>query len=124
MIIVLTGCKSIPIEKQRILARETIVFSTMYKDYQQTMQISKNPDLYYEKNRIMGRHPSSKTVKTYFLTRGLIHVLIAYVLPERISEVWQSYFILESIECVINNEDIGIGSDTEFEFYIKKEFRF
>lgn len=123
-LIFLSGCYTIPTDKQKILARETLVLSVMMKDYQQTINIAKNPDDYYEKNKVLGRHPSTKDVKIYFASCALIHAGIAYMLPEEYSKYWQSWQLLNNLKAAINNDKNGLDSKTEFEFYIEKKWKF
>ena len=43
-------------------------------DMLQTLEIANN-DAYYEKNKIMGKHPSEAQVVTYFIARGFACLL-------------------------------------------------
>jgi len=123
-LIFLSGCYTIPIDKQRILARETLVLSVMMKDYQQTIDIVKKPDEYSEQNKILGKNPSKSDINLYFISCALIHTGIAYILPEEYSKYWQSWQLLNNLKAAINNEKIGLDSKTEFEFYIEKKWKF
>lgn len=124
LIFSLYSCKSIPIGKQRILARECRVYSMMYSDYTQTMDITRSQGEYKESNRILGSNPTGNEVKRYFILMGLIHTGIAYILPEDYSKVWQSYFMINHVKAVLHNERIGLDSDTEIDLYIEYKWKF
>lgn len=117
------GCNSLPIEKQRVLAREFGVWSVMAKDYDTTMDIS-DYDWMYEKNKVMGKHPSDQRILTYFISLGIIHGGIAYALPEEISKIFQSVYIYGHAKAIINNEKLGLKSKQSSEVYIEWEFEF
>jgi hypothetical protein len=77
-------------------------------DWGQTLDIAKNPDTYYEKNLILGRHPSVKDVNNYFASSLVIHTVIAYMLPEEARRVWQGIWIVMEGNSVSNNFGIGL----------------
>lgn len=118
-----SGCKTIPIEKQRTLAREFGVWSVMARDYDTTMDIGDHKGL-HETNKIMGRHPSDQRILTYFISLGIIHGGIAYALPEEFSKIFQSVYIYDHAKAVINNEKLGLKSKQSSEVYIEWEFEF
>jgi hypothetical protein len=78
-------------------------------DYAQTMKIADNPDKWYERNPILGRHPSGQEVTTYFAVSYLATTAIAVALPAPYRAWWQYAVIGVSGACVANNLSIGIG---------------
>lgn len=80
-------------------------------DWAQTRTISKNPDLFYEKNLILGNHPSIGRVNTYFVSA----IVLNYVVSDNLSKRWRTGFQtgLIGLElCVTDrNRQIGIKMD-------------
>lgn len=52
------------LDKKLLIASEVLLAA----DWMQTRQIAKNPDRYYETNPILGKHPSTGEVNTYFIS--------------------------------------------------------
>lgn len=77
-------------------------------DYAQTLQISRDPEHYYEINPILGSHPSTERVHAYMVGSGLAHVAIAYLLPKPYREIFQSGTLMLKIGIVKHNADIGL----------------
>jgi hypothetical protein len=86
-------------------------------DYGQTLSIAKNPGRYYEKNLILGRHPSEDEVHGYMIGTALLHPVITYLLPRKVDVLgvsvpvrfmWQSVSIGVSGTCVVSNANIGL----------------
>ena len=118
------GCNHIPIERQKILARETTLMANLYKDYGQTMDISRNPDKYNEINPILGRHPHEDKVQAYFLFRGLSHLAVSYFVNEKYATIWQSVFFIPSIYMTEKNDNLELKHDININFYVSKTFEF
>lgn len=78
-------------------------------DYGQTLGIAKNPDKYYERNPIIGKHPSVGTVNVYMIGSAVLHPVVSYFLPKKYRQIWQYGTIITSGICVINNNSIGVG---------------
>ena len=53
-------------------------------DMLQTLEIANN-DNYYEKNKILGKHPSEAQVITYFIVRGFAHYEATKMIPVKYS---------------------------------------
>ena len=51
-------------------------------DMLQTLEIANN-DNYYEKNKILGKHPNEFQVITYFIARGFAHYEATKMIPEK-----------------------------------------
>lgn len=76
-------------------------------DWGQTMDIANHPDL-YERNRILGRHPSNATINTYFATSILIHAVVADQLHGKWRTAWQATWIGLEVGTVQRNYALGI----------------
>jgi len=92
------------------IALESAYLVTSILDWRQTTYGSEHPDRFYEKNQIMGRYPSERTINTFFAVRAILHPLITHVLPEKyhIRAIFQSVTLLESADAVRNNYAIGV----------------
>ncbi|MBI5057010.1 MAG: hypothetical protein HZB61_10390 [Nitrospirae bacterium] len=85
-------------------------------DYGQTTFIVKNSDRYYERNRMLGQHPSQQNVNVYFVVMALGHFLISDLLPGELKDddiisyrnMWQAANIIYRAPFVISNHKIGI----------------
>lgn len=62
-------------------------------DWAQTRQIALHPDIWYEKNLILGTNPHSDKVDAYFALTLLGHTAIAYMLPDPYRNLWQGAWI-------------------------------
>mgnify|MGYP001319298786 CR=1 FL=1 len=76
-------------------------------DMLQTLEIANN-DAYYEKNKIMGRHPSEAQVITYFIARGFAHYHATKILPAKYRPLWHTYNVVYNYNVIKNNHEIGI----------------
>ena len=90
-------------------ARQIVFTSLLALDCGQTLNISKNPDKYYEHNPVLGEHPSKESVITYNLSVAVIHALISYYMPEKYREAWQYISIGVEGSSVIRNFNMGIA---------------
>ena len=88
--------------------REAAYLTLHAIDWGQTLYIADHPNEYYERNTILGDHPSRGRVNTYFILSGLGHAAVSYVLPRPYREIWQYGTIAVSGYWVINNYHIGI----------------
>ena len=52
-------------------------------DWGQTRYIADHPREHYERNPILGRHPSRGRVDAYFATTLALHTLVTHLLPAR-----------------------------------------
>ena len=81
-----------------------------FVDMLQTLEIANN-DSYYEKNKIMGKHPSEFQVVTYFIARGLAHYQATKMIPAKYRKIWHTYNIVYNYDVIRKNHDIGIRID-------------
>jgi hypothetical protein len=80
-------------------------------DWGQTRYIANNPDKFYEKNSILGSHPSTQRVDGYFLAMALVHIGVAHILPSDWRSAFQYVTIGMETEQVRQNFNIGIKVD-------------
>jgi len=78
------------------------------RDYRQTIQIAKNPDIYYETNPLLGRHPNTRQVDRYFFFATVTH----YIIADSLKPVYRRLFLvittLSQMNTVKRNLSIGL----------------
>ena len=79
-------------------------------DMLQTLEIANN-DAYYEKNPILGKHPSEAQVVTYFIARGFAHYHATNMIPERYRKFWHTYNVVYNYDVIRDNHEICIRID-------------
>ena len=77
-------------------------------DWGQTLQIAKNPNRFHERNPILGRHPSIRSVNRFMIIGLVTHVSASFVLPHDIRNFWQVTSIVVAGIIVTNNFKIGL----------------
>jgi hypothetical protein len=77
-------------------------------DWNQTIQIAHNPDKYYERNFILGRHPSERSVNRFMVSGLIIHTGVSLVLPKKQRLLWQAASIIVAGVVITNNFRIGL----------------
>ena len=119
LIILLVPCSAHGFDKlnKSELALEGSWLALHTVDYGQTLSIAKNPLRYYERNVILGRHPSEGEVHGYMIATALLHPVVTYLLPREVDVlgvnvpvrfIWQGVSIGVSGTCVVNNASIGL----------------
>ena len=76
-------------------------------DMLQTLEIANN-DAYYEKNPILGKHPSETAVVTYFITRGFAHYHVTKMIPQKYRRFWHGYNVIYNYDVIRDNHELGI----------------
>ena len=79
-------------------------------DMLQTLEIANN-DKYYEKNKILGRHPSEAQVIAYFISRGFAHYHVTKMIPLKYRNIWHTYNIVYNYDVIRDNHALGIRID-------------
>jgi hypothetical protein len=97
-----------PWSKQDI-ALETLWEGIHLMDWSQTRQIATQPDRYFERNPILGQHPSKQYVNVYMLSGAVLHPVVTNFLPKKYRPYFQGISIAMSGTCVVNNFSIGLG---------------
>jgi hypothetical protein len=77
-------------------------------DWLQTRQIAKAPDVYFERNKFLGEHPTPSAVNAYFAFGAIGHYAISQALPPRWRETWQAVTIVYQAGTVVQNYSIGL----------------
>ena len=78
-----------------------------FVDMLQTLEIANNDD-YYEKNKILGKHPSEFQVVTYFIARGFAHYEATKIIPSKYRKLWHTYNIVYNYNVIRDNHELGI----------------
>lgn len=76
-------------------------------DWLQTLEIAESERL-YERNPILGRHPSRGEVNRYFIATGILHVVLAKALPPKPRHWFQGVTISMEAGCVGMNYNLGV----------------
>ena len=79
-------------------------------DMLQTLEIANN-DAYYEKNPILGKHPSEAEVVTYFIARGFVHYQATRIIPQRYRNLFHGYNVVYNYNVIRDNHQLGIRID-------------
>ena len=88
-----------------------VVFNVLQGiDMLQTLEIANN-DNYYEKNKILGKHPSEAQVVTYFIARGFAHYHVTKMIPQKYRRIWHGYHIVYNYDVIRDNHQLGIRID-------------
>jgi hypothetical protein len=79
---------------------------TLVLDAAQTIDL-KNRPAQYEKNPLLGKHPSEKKVIAYFATMGWAHYELTKAMPNEYRKAWQYGWIAAEIFTIIQNKRVG-----------------
>ena len=74
------------------------------------LEIANNDD-YYEKNPILGKHPSETQVITYFIARGFAHYHATNMIPQKYRNLFHGYNIIYNYNVIKDNHELGIRID-------------
>ena len=100
--------------------RESAYFILHVADWRQTLYISKHPDEFFEKNPILGAHPSDSEVNRYFIATGLLHVAASHYLPKAgrlLPETWQRNLYVDHWRKAFQYSTIFIEADYVYSNY-------
>lgn len=89
--------------------RQKVILATQIIDALQTRDIADKPDKYFEKNPLLGEHPSESDVNRYFAASMLGNYLLAKALPPKLRPWVQNGTIRLQGECITDNANLGIG---------------
>ena len=88
-----------------------VVFNILQTvDMLQTLEIANNDD-YYEKNKVLGKHPSESHVVAYFVFRGFAHYHATNIIPQKYRTYFHGYNIIYNYNTIKDNHNIGIRID-------------
>jgi len=88
------------------IARELVFTAALVNDWRQTIVIAKTP-WRREKNKILGSQPHKDNVNIYFTGCLIGHALVAYILPEKLAELWQVTWVGIESNSIAGNVDNG-----------------
>jgi hypothetical protein len=118
------SCFSFGSWTQETTAREICFLYTLTNDWQQTLEISKNPGEYSEANRILGPHPDTSKVNLYFAGCAISHALIAYILPEKLEKIWQVTWIGVQTSVTDHNNKNGLNQNMGLAYTLSYKMEF
>lgn len=94
---------------------EEYVFQAMnVADYRQTSEIAQKPTEYYEMRAgwAIGKHPSQRSVNTYFIAESLLHLGMSELLLRngngKVYSSWQVITIIGKGKNVAENYSVGL----------------
>ena len=90
--------------------RESAYLAIHTIDWLQTRTIAKEnwPDGRFERNHILGKHPSVQTLDIHYAVTSIGHYYIATLLPTEWRKAWQYIAIGDAGSAVINNHSLGV----------------
>ena len=83
-------------------------------DWQQTLKIADNPDVYHERNRLLGPHPSRARVNAHFASLAVIHATVAYFMPRSGRNIFFATTISFEAGVIYGNHAIGLSAKARF----------
>lgn len=95
---------------------QSSLVTLLYIDCQQTKWISKTKG-HKEANPFLGENPSNKKINLYFISYGILHTGVSYILPSVIRiknqsfylrTIWQSIYIGMELNATIYNYKAGV----------------
>jgi hypothetical protein len=86
---------------------EALIDTTLTLDFCQTMDI-KHHDGIYERNRILGSHPSDGKIIAYFATIGVGNHLVMQNLSPEWRTAWTVGIVAAELQTIIKNKKIGL----------------
>jgi len=110
----ITGC-SIPchatdVSRDDLNAALTVTALAAHgADWNQTLQIARNPNSYYERNIVLGSHPSVSQVNAYFAVSAIsLLVLSRYLSPEDRTMLFGAWTAIEVYTVGRNRVSLGL----------------
>lgn len=89
----------------------TAATTALVLDWGQTRRIARNPDEFYEKNTLLGDHPSTGDVDKHFAAALLGTIVIAEILPSYYRKTWLGVVTAVEVGFVQQNYQLGIKMD-------------
>jgi hypothetical protein len=105
----LSGCAAPPLSSKE-WRLEAAFLTAGALDYAQTRDIKNHPGV-HEVNPLLGRHPSDKQIRSYFLAAGLAHVGITRLLPRPYRVPWQLGTLTLQVITLQRNHQLGLRLD-------------
>ena len=76
-------------------------------DWMQTSKMASD-DMYFETNPLLGRHPSTGKINTYFAATLVFNYVVARTLQTKYRNTWQSFWLGVKTTYVGHNYQIGV----------------
>lgn len=92
------------------LVGTAVLLTTLVIDYKQTLDIKNHPGM-YERNPIMGRHPSDAEIRRYFGLAALGSVAMIYMLPKEYRMMFIGGAVTMQLVVIGNNKSIGLHTN-------------
>lgn len=83
------------------------VLTTFAIDYRQTLDIKNHPGM-YETNPILGKNPTDRQVKQYFVGASLVTLAAVYLMPAEYRKYFIGGALVMQIYTVGNNKRLGL----------------
>ena len=86
-------------------------------DWGQTLEIARHPQQWYERNPVLGRHPSVGQVHAYMSAWAVLHPVVSVLLPTQAEllgmtlhprQLWQMVTLTVSTTAVVSNVHLGV----------------
>lgn len=87
------------------------VFALLAADAAQTVQISVQPDRYWETNPILPAHPSKHQVYQHFVAAATAYYTVAENLPQAARDWWTAAWVVGEGYTVASNWRLGLKVD-------------
>lgn len=92
-------------DTDKLLAASALVVHTI--DWGQSRTVAKNPEQYYERNPLLGDHPSLSRVNNYFIATAILIPVVAHFVPQWRTEILGTWLALE-IVVTARNRHLGV----------------
>lgn len=108
LISLLFGCTYTPKwdTTERLMATSAVMLTAI--DCIQTQTIAQYPEQYYERNPILGSHPSTTNVMIYFSITPLLALIVADQLNHASRKAWLSLWTGMELYTILHNERLGL----------------
>lgn len=95
---------------KRDIILQAAVAAAFLLDAGQTLDI-KNHAGFYEKNKILGKHPADTQIKGYFIGAFLLHTAVIHYTPSEYRPYLQGITLLYWLDAINGNSKIGLRID-------------
>lgn len=89
-------------------AMEAATDAVILADFAQTMKIAENPERWYERNPLLGDHPSPERVCWSIGGALAVNTILHRILPEKHLGRYQVALIVVESAAVVGNYNLGI----------------
>lgn len=90
------------------VALESAYQAALLVDWRQTSDIHRYPHA-YERNPILGQHPSQSSINGYFAASALGHLAVSHLLSGKARTAWQGATIGVELYWVGRNKSLGLS---------------